>query len=561
MQRLFGFLIFAGIALAILVGAGAAGGYWVRHSLDDRSSFVFKARNKLLGYYYALFSYSSPERLTLETNRLTLDIKTVFLPLEAADYAGGIASTGTATLLIDREGDFFLIDGEQVASLSLTAPENGLDDLRMQFKSGALGEDTTLDPNHFRYNDLLTWVDGSTRHLLLSYSRWYMDKMCYNSVLSALTFDARTAPAEWRAAADDWRIVARTEPCLPPFTTGAAVQALEAGGRLLRTPDGRVLWSSGVYEWDDFHEGPDYSTSFAQSDQSHYGKILDVDLETGEMRALAKGLRNPQGLTIDGSGRIWVTDHGMRGGDELNVLEGEANFGWPAVTLGTHYDGRPAVNAAVHGDHDGYDLPAFAFVPSVAPGSALAVTDFHPAWDGDVLVGAFNGNLFRVEHDNGRGLFAEPIFLGPRLRDMDRLDDGTIVVWTDNRRIIYLRPSEDDMGRQVEGLLAGIMPEALRDEVGATFGKCQTCHGFAKGTSGSGPSLHGLCGRQIASAPGYERYSDALASVGGRWDEELLESFLSDPKGFAPGNSMAWPGLDDPAVASAVAELVCEVSK
>jgi cytochrome c2 len=254
-----------------------------------------------------------------------------------------------------------------------------------------------------------------------------------------------------------------------------------------------------------------------------------------------------------------VTDHGMRGGDELNLVTPGANFGWPAVTYGTHYDGRPAVNAESHGDHSGYDHPVIAFVPSIAPSGALAVENFDPAWNGQILIAAFDGHLYRVFHRDGRGDYAAPIFLGPRLRDIDQLDDGTIVIWTDNRRILYLRPSAIDTQDSIDGFLASLDDETLRTSTAETFGNCRQCHGLGPGAAGSGPSLHGVCGRSIAGGD-WNGYSAELHSVGGSWTEERLAAFIAAPEDFAPGNTMPWGGIDDPAIAGTVAALVCDVT-
>jgi len=74
------------------------------------------------------------------------------------------------------------------------------------------------------------------------------------------------------------------------------------------------------------------------------------------------------------------------------------------------------------------------------------------------------------------------------------------------------------------------------------FNKCKACHALEPGKNKVGPSLAGVFGRKAGAVDGFS-YSEALVASGISWDEENLEKYLSDPKGFIPGNKMAFPGL------------------
>lgn len=76
------------------------------------------------------------------------------------------------------------------------------------------------------------------------------------------------------------------------------------------------------------------------------------------------------------------------------------------------------------------------------------------------------------------------------------------------------------------------------------FGKCKACHKL-DGTDGTGPHLNGVVGRAIATAGGFG-YSDALKGLGGNWEPERLNEFLTSPKGYAPGTKMSFAGLPKP---------------
>lgn len=82
-----------------------------------------------------------------------------------------------------------------------------------------------------------------------------------------------------------------------------------------------------------------------------------------------------------------------------------------------------------------------------------------------------------------------------------------------------------------------------------TFNKCKTCHENEKGVNRVGPTLLGVVGRKTGIVEKF-KYSEAMAKKGAEgqvWDEATLASYLTDPKGFVPGNKMSFPGIKDPA--------------
>lgn len=105
----------------------------------------------------------------------------------------------------------------------------------------------------------------------------------------------------------------------------------QAGGRLLKFEDNSILFSNGEYR----------SRQLAQSLDNTNGKIISINRKTKKYKILAIGLRNPQGLLYDSENKkIYITDHGPQGGDEINVitsLNKVQNFGWPISSYGEHY--------------------------------------------------------------------------------------------------------------------------------------------------------------------------------------------------------------------------------
>ncbi|MGR3805205.1 MAG: PQQ-dependent sugar dehydrogenase [Marinibacterium profundimaris] len=559
-MRILGFTAAFLFIVMLLIAGGIWAGYSLNTALQNRFSFPSQIAYKLNGMYNSYRGNRSDNSETVISNRLIMKKETVFLPLSATDFAGGIAAiNGNTVLVTDRLGKLFSVTGPDISELALQSPDNKADQLREQLDEGLLGN-IEVDFNWFRYNDILPVVHDGQEYLLASYTEWNPEELCFRSALARIALSG-SDPATWTGDPDDWDVILRTEPCLPPFTSGKGIFGLEAGGRLDRLGETTVAWSSGSYERDDRVTGLDFKeAALAQNEATDYGKLMEVDFLTGEHRHLARGLRNPQGVSVDAEGRIWVTDHGMRGGDELNLVFEGANFGFPVVSYGTKYNREPAGNQETHKNHEGFDKPVVAFVPSIAPSSALAIDDFHYTWNGDVLVGALSGAVHRVHIEDGRGMYVEAIPLGIRIRDMAYLSDPRkIVLWSDDRRIVYLsRDSAPDPNAEFQMQLAELAPTAeLHEAAEDTFNACLQCHGMLEGEHGAGPSLYQVCGREPGSSS-FDGYSGALSSVGGIWGQESLKSFLLDTEAVAPGTTMSWV-MEDEGVADLLASSFCRM--
>ncbi|MCF3650991.1 PQQ-dependent sugar dehydrogenase [Synoicihabitans lomoniglobus] len=156
------------------------------------------------------------------------------------------------------------------------------------------------------------------------------------------------------------------------------------------------------------------------------------------------GHRNPQGLDIDPQdGRLWDTEHGPRGGDELNIIEKGHNYGWPVITYGMNYNGTPITAETAR---DGMDQPVTHWTPSIA----VCGIDFYegnafPAWKGNLLVTALaQQHVRRVVIEAGQVVEQEVIFEGfGRCRDVASGPDGTIYIALNGpNRVVRLVPVE-----------------------------------------------------------------------------------------------------------------------
>lgn len=165
------------------------------------------------------------------------------------------------------------------------------------------------------------------------------------------------------------------------------------------------------------------------------------------------GHRNPQGLVFDLHGNLWTTEHGPRGGDELNLVARGKNYGWPTVSFGFNYNGRPFVTpwpakqvSAADPSTDGIVMPVYRWMPSIAVcGLDVARGEAFPQWKGDLLAGGLAGqsvDRLRLARDGTKLLEREEILHGlGRVRDVVVGPDGSVyVALNDPDQIIRLVP-------------------------------------------------------------------------------------------------------------------------
>ena len=148
------------------------------------------------------------------------------------------------------------------------------------------------------------------------------------------------------------------------------------------------------------------------------------------------GHRNAQGLAVHpATGRLWLHEHGPQGGDEINVVDAGANYGWPVITYGREY--RSGARIGVGTAAPGMAQPVLHWTPSIAPsGMTFYDGDRFPGWRGDLFAGALAGqHLRRVQLDGERAV-AEEVLLHRRVgrvRDVKQGPDGMLWLLEDAR--------------------------------------------------------------------------------------------------------------------------------
>ena len=157
----------------------------------------------------------------------------------------------------------------------------------------------------------------------------------------------------------------------------------------------------------------------------------------------SKGHRNPQGATLRDDGVLFTVEHGARGGDEVNMPQPGANYGWPVITYGMDYSGVPIGEGT---EKAGLEQPLHYWDPSISPsGLDFYEGELLPAWQGDLLSGGLSGQvLVRLDMEGDEVVGEERLFEGQlgRIRDVRVGPDGAIYLLTDedNGRLIRVAP-------------------------------------------------------------------------------------------------------------------------
>jgi aldose sugar dehydrogenase len=270
--------------------------------------------------------------------------------------------------------------------------------------------DVILDPDFAR-----------NRTLYLSYSHGTEDGSTVRVLKAAL-------PLEARALADQ-RVIFEAQPY--------ATELINFGGRLAFDANGYLYLTLG----DRFEEkrGQDLSDDWGsvirmRTDGSFPEDNPFVGTPGARPGIWTYGHRNPQGLAVDAqTGQMWLHEHGPQGGDELNLIKRGANYGWPAITYGIGYDGKP-ISDLTHAD--GMEQPLYYWVPSIAvSGLALYQADRAPQWHSTLWLGALSGEmLVRLSLEDGKVVREERLLKEKfgRIRDLRVGPDGLIYMVNDD---------------------------------------------------------------------------------------------------------------------------------
>ena len=341
---------------------------------------------------------------------------------EGLVHPWAVAFLGDGNMLVtERAGQLRLIGADG----SVGEPITGLPAIDAQRQGGLL--------------DLITDRDfAQNRMLYFCYSRPDPKRSGYNS----------TALASARLSQDARSL----ENVRELFVQGPSFRGgFHFGCRIVQGPDG-TLWLGLGDRFQLMQE--------AQNTSNEIGKVVHLN-QDGSIPAdnpflqqagaaatiWSYGHRNIQGATFDRKGRLWMTEHGPQGGDELNLIRPGVNYGWPVITHGENYGGGKIGEGITSAP--GMAQPVVYWTPSIAP-SGLAYLDtdrYGQDWNGNLLLGSLKfGNLVRLVLDGDRVVEQEVVLpeLGQRVRDVRLGPDGLVYILTDSSsgQLLKLTPGK-----------------------------------------------------------------------------------------------------------------------
>ena len=226
----------------------------------------------------------------------------------------------------------------------------------------------------------------------------------------------------------------------------------------------RLVFDDDGYLW--ISSGDRQKFTPAQDMQANVGKILRlnddgsippdnpfvdyfaqdafVDDEGVYAQIWSLGHRNPLGIAFDNEGQLWDVEHGPAGGDELNLVVRAGNYGYPIVSDGDHYDGRPIPD---HDTRPDFLKPAVSWTPVIAPGNMIIYKgELFGDWQGDALISGLSTRaIIRVAIDGDAAREVERYPMGARIRSIVEGPEGTLWVLEDERndsrgRLLKLTP-------------------------------------------------------------------------------------------------------------------------
>ena len=201
----------------------------------------------------------------------------------------------------------------------------------------------------------------------------------------------------------------------------------QAGGKMVELDANFIFLAIGDFERSDL----------VDDIGSNHGKVVKIDINNKSYEIYSKGLRNPQGLYFNkNTNSLIETEHGPMGGDEINLILKDKDYGWPNVTYGIDYGANKIYwslgnnGGAKYGRHEGYEKPIFSFIPSIGIKSIEMMPFENPEfsiWGGNYLFCSSRGIYRAMLSEDQSRLIAYEIIKKKVCRDIAISPTGKII--------------------------------------------------------------------------------------------------------------------------------------
>jgi hypothetical protein len=351
----------------------------------------------------------------------------------------------------EGDGDALFGASDPIHSIYLVEPNSRTYKkvAEINFLDAVFGEGKWPEDSKHRSLDFIAtpFLSDSKKEVIISFTSSSEQAGCRHLHVLRLQFSTSN---EAGSTANE---VFRSE-CFPKSTLGN-FGLHQSGGRIAIDSE-KYIAGAGVSEIylsiGDFVMLRENSASLTSNARAQLTSVLRIDDNGWEV--VADGFRNPQGLAfanLDGLGQVLIeSEHGPRGGDELNIIETGKKYYWPEYSYGTAYAPDDPNNKPVtEGSSFSTQPPWYAWVPSIAPSQIRQVSgpEFSKWWSvnskqdlsGDVLVSTLaDQSLIRLRVEAGYVRYSERIIIGERIRSLSALPTGEILLGTDSGRALIL---------------------------------------------------------------------------------------------------------------------------
>lgn len=475
----------------------------------------------------------------------------------STDHGGGLSVSGHILFVVTNKGTVLPYDLNNYNILDnniISVPMN----LEELYGSGHPDGDFRID--WFRVNGAYSeYLEDDSYALFVSHNGYLHEKDCITHNISRTELEQSNNTI---TQIGEWETIFTASPCIDPvpdkYAAAKPYPGHISGGPMINYNDNQLLVSIGDYN----RHGLGGAEKWAMDTSNPHGKTILVDKRTGDWSVFTTGHRNISGLYQDKDSAIWSVENGPKGGDELNILSQENNYGWPEVSYGLWYDHSfELLGEYTAGTHPGYEIPFFSWVPSVAPRGLVKIEgDKFNFWKDDLIMGTMRDKSIRRLRldEKNRVTIDERIEIGHRMRDLITLPDHKLAAITDDDFLIIIddggaafKEMDSDTKRRIEEL----------EEFEQFFGKtdtqsnqnpvksgrlifeesCSSCHNLTP-RNAIGPHLHDLLNRKVGSNENYS-YSQTLEADKRMWNSKNLRSFLQEPNLEFEGTTMQEMGL------------------
>jgi hypothetical protein len=342
-----------------------------------------------------------------------LEISSVDIPRSHVQSSNGERGAAITAL---NDGRYLLGGGKNGFALYLFDPANGSEKILGKVENYT----QRFNDSRFAITDIGILTQSANRvDAVVSYPRYDRVRDCVNVVLGAYQIDLGAKPSVKRTAT--WFT---SKPCVPV----SAVQ--HAAGRIELIDKSSVYLTVG-------------DLGFTKIDQVKTGQDLGsvFKISKSKVEKVSQGHRNQQGILLIGND-LYTSEHGPRGGDELNLITRGQDYGWPSVSYGQPYSSGDYVKPGVTGSHEGFTKPLTYWVPSVAPTELVQLPKSWGQWSSQIVMGTLREESLIFIQLTNRTTVGEisAVNVGERIRDLEMSKDGQIIATTDSGKLLIISP-------------------------------------------------------------------------------------------------------------------------